>query len=45
MVGSNYSYIKEMKEYALAENVPIIQEDGLSFLTNFIMKNNIQYLI
>ena len=45
MVGSNYSYIKEMKEYALAENVPIIQEDGLSFLTNFIMKNNIKKIL
>ena len=38
MVGSNYSYIKEMKEYALAENVPIIQEDGLSFLKIILKK-------
>lgn len=40
MVGSNYSNIKEIKEYALSENIPIIQDDGLSFLTNFIIKND-----
>lgn len=45
MVGSNYSYIKEMKDYALAENVPIIQDDGLSFLTNFIIKNDIKKIL
>ncbi len=45
MVGSNYSYIKKMKDYALAENVPIIQDDGLSFLTNFIIKNDINKIL
>lgn len=34
-----------MKDYALAENVPIIQDDGLSFLTNFIIKNDIKKIL
>lgn len=45
MVGSNYSYIKEIKQYALSENIPIIQDDGLSFLTNFIIKNDIKTIL
>lgn len=45
MVGSNFSNIKEIKEYALAENIPIIQDDGLSFLTNFILKNDIKKVL
>lgn len=45
MVGSNFSNIKEIKEYALAENIPIIQDDGLSFLTNFILKNDIKEIL
>lgn len=45
MVGSNYSNIKEIKEYALSENIPIIQDDGLSFLTNFIIKNDIKTIL
>ena len=36
----NYSLndIKELKEYAERENVPIMQDDGIEFLTNFIIK-------
>ena len=29
--------IKELKEYAIEENIPIMQDDGIEFLTNFII--------
>lgn len=31
--------IKQMKEYAKEFNVPIMMEDGINFLTNFIIKH------
>ena len=36
----NYSIndIKEIKEYASENNVPIMQDEGIEFLTNFIIK-------
>ena len=40
MVDANsYSVIKEIKEYAKVNKVPIMQDDGISFLTTFILKN------
>ena len=33
--------IKKIKEYALVNDVPIMQDDGIKFLTDFIVKNNI----
>ena len=34
------SIIKEIKEYANIENVPIMQDEGIAFLTDFIARNN-----
>ncbi len=34
------SVIKEIKKYAEDENVPIMQDEGIKFLTDFIAKNN-----
>lgn len=34
-----YSIIKEMKEYAEENNVPIMTNEGIEFLTDFIKKN------
>ena len=39
---SNDLMIEEIKEYALINNVPIMQDEGIEFLTNFIIKNNIR---
>lgn len=36
---SNYTMIKEMKEYAKINDVPIMQDEGIDFLTTFILKN------
>ena len=37
---SNNTLIKEIKEYALENNVPIMQDEGIDFLTDFIVKNH-----
>ncbi len=36
-----FRYIKEIKEYAKEHKVPIMQDDGINFLTNFIIKHQI----
>jgi len=37
--------IEKIKEYALANNVPIMQDEGIEFLTDFIIKNNITSIL
>ena len=37
--------IKKVKEYALVNNVPIMQDEGIEFLTDFIVKNNITNIL
>ena len=43
----NYSVndIKEIKDYALENGIPIMQEDGIDFLTNFIIKKQIKNVL
>lgn len=45
MVGTNFSDIKEIKNYAKGENIPIMQDDGISFLTTFIIKNQVKRVL
>ena len=45
MVGTTYDEIKRIKEYAKNENIPIMQDDGISFLTTFIIKNKINSVL
>lgn len=37
--------MENLKEYALMNNVPIIQDEGLDYLVNFFKKNNITSMI
>ena len=37
--------IKELKEYASVNNVPIMQEEGIDFLTTFIIKKQIKNVL
>lgn len=37
--------IKEMEEYAKEHNVPIMQEEGLSFILDFIKEHNIKRIL
>ncbi len=45
MVGEALNGIKEIKEYAKLENVPIMQDDGIEFLTTFIIKNQVKTVL
>lgn len=45
MVGEALNSIKEIKEYAKLENVPIMQDDGIEFLTTFIIKNQVKTVL
>ncbi len=37
--------LKEIKEYANLENVPIMQDEGIEFLTTFIMKKQVKRIL
>ena len=39
MVNDYYSAIKEIQDYAEENNVPIMTNDGITFLTNYIVKH------
>lgn len=45
MVNNYYSVIKEMKEYAERNNVPIMLDDGIDFLTTYIIKHQIKEVL
>ncbi len=40
-----HAMIREIKEYANIHNVPIMQEDGINFLTTFILKHHIHRVL
>ena len=37
--------IESIKNYALENNVPIMQDDGINYLTNYIKKNKIKKIL
>ena len=39
------SMIKELKEYARVNDVPIMQDEGIDFLTTFIVKHQITHVL
>jgi len=41
----NKNIIKEIKEYAEKNNVPIMTDEGISFLTNYIYKNKVKEIL
>ena len=46
MANTNiYSEIREIKKYALEHKVPIMVDDGIDFLTTFIIKNQINSVL
>lgn len=45
MVGEALDNIKKIKEYAKLENVPIMQDNGIEFLTTFIIKNQVKTVL
>lgn len=45
MVKSNYAIIKEIKEYAIENKIPIMNQEGIDFLTTFIIKYQIKNIL
>lgn len=46
MVSNNiYAEIRKIKEYALDNNIPIMVDDGIDFLTTFVIKNQIENVL
>lgn len=46
MVGKNtYTKIRKIKEYAKENRIPIMLDDGIDFLTTFIIKNQIESVL
>lgn len=37
--------IEDLENYALVNNIPIMQKDGIDFLTNYIKENNIKNIL
>ncbi len=40
-----FGIIKQIKEYADQNNVPIMVEEGISYLTNYIIKNDVREVL
>lgn len=45
MVNNNYAQIKEIREYAIDNKIPIMQSEGIDFLTTFIIKHQIKNVL
>ncbi len=45
MVGENYQMLKEMKSYAKENRIPIMEDEGIDFLTTFILKHQIKRVL
>lgn len=41
----NYKEIQEIKQFAKEEKIPIMQDEGIDFLTTFIIKNQIKSIL
>lgn len=45
MITNPYQELAEIKKKALDENVPIMQDDGIDFLIDYIQKNNVEKIL
>ena len=41
----NDKRLKTIEEYAKIENVPIMEKEGIDFLTNYIKENNVKNIL
>lgn len=44
-MNDTYEIVKEIRTYAKENNVPIMLDDGIEFLTNYIVKNKINTVL
>lgn len=45
MVGADHTEIRKIKEYAKENRIPIMQDEGIDFLTTFILKHQIKNIL
>lgn len=45
MITEPYQEIAEIKKYALEKKVPIMQDEGIDFLINYILENKIENIL
>ena len=45
MITQEHQIVAEIKKYALDNNVPIMQDDGIDFLLNYIAENKIEKIL
>ena len=45
MVGTSHEEVRKIKEYALEKKVPIMKDEGIDFLTTFLIKNQIKSVL
>lgn len=45
MVEDQYKMIKEIKDYAKINKIPIMEDEGIDFLTTFIIKNKCKHIL
>lgn len=45
IVGTSHEEVRKIKEYALEKKVPIMQDEGIDFLTTFLIKNQIKSVL
>lgn len=45
MVNNTYTQIKEIKDYAINNKIPIMQDAGIDFLTTFIIKHQVKNIL
>lgn len=45
MVAVDHKEIKKIKKYAEENNIPIMQEEGIEFLTTFLIKNRVKNIL
>ena len=45
MVNDDYTLIKNIKRYAIENKIPIMQNEGIDFLTTFIIKHQIKNVL
>lgn len=45
MVDGVYAKLQEMKQYAIEQKVPIMVDEGIDFLTDFVVKNRVNSVL
>lgn len=45
MVDNQYTLLRELKKHAKEENIPIMSDKGINYLTNFVIKHHIENVL